>query len=86
MNLARKEMILGCGLMSGKFQTLLPVSKNLITMSCPRYFRSEIEEYVPEVVDDDSEESELLRWYLSFCVVSAINFKFFMHRQKINCL
>ncbi len=59
MRNARKEMILTSGLMSGKLRHLLPVALNLISMSCPRYFRSEIEEYeVAKAYDEDSEDSE----------------------------
>ena len=74
INIARKEMILSSGLMKGKLQTLLPVSKNLIAMSCPRYFRSEIEEYVLEEAYDDSEESEILRCFLKV-FGSSVNIK-----------
>ncbi len=55
-------MILSSGLMHGKLRSLLPVSMNLISMSCPRYFRSEIEDYeLVEEYDSDLEENEYLR-------------------------
>ncbi len=48
--------------MRGKLKALLPVAKDLISMSCPRYFRSEIEEYEHMDEYEESEDNEHMRW------------------------